>query len=400
MGLYVFAPSWMGSQGAIPRFSKCNGNTNTAKLETTGNSLEGIQIGLVLQVTNPSTEPASANLNEWTLQLYRGSEPRPANQDKVQGYSIQSMPAVYFGNNRFGGMSSGFFRFTPNRRLALGGYLEITPPQNRGFNLRCTGVYMISLPEQPLCQSGGVNGKLELELPNTGLEAETEYVFGIGVDNPTTWDVGSLYKNEWGLMLLSHNKNTVDARMNIPGLNLVEIPLRFSRMGWSSPESGSMSNVQLELIATKDLEIGRLDYFEVESPTGFTFNMNTDLVMATGLPLRTSGLPYHVTGMRLEVLLEPMSVIPEGTIRISFAVQNPTKLPPGNTWDLKAFSSTSSMMIFSETIRGYLWGEASPFTVAGVMSEGSDCVRRFGTGVLVFSSLLTLSTLSLFKFIS
>merc|ERR1712072_656942 len=67
---YRFSASCLISQGEVTRFSKCNGNNNEAVLETSSNSIEGINIPLVLQVTNPPIHASDPAINTWLLQLF------------------------------------------------------------------------------------------------------------------------------------------------------------------------------------------------------------------------------------------------------------------------------------------------------------------------------------------
>eukprot|EP00392_Amoebophrya_sp_AT5.2_P009527 g9555.t1 len=376
---YRFSASCLVSQGEVTRFTRCNGNNNKAELETSSNSIHGPQDGdlpipVVLQVINPPIHSDSTEINSWRLQLFRGAETQPSNVGTTAGYKIQSMTASYIGNNRLGGAGSSFFKFKPNQMMPTGGSLQIVPPQPQGgYDLRTNGVHKGSLPEVPRAMAAGVDQPLLLELKESTLQANVEYVFGIGVVNPSTVNTLPGYQNKWGLRLVTRDGRTVDANMRIDGVELLSIDLAFelfanaAKNGFFTPLNNvapqEMSVLLMELVASNPLPEGEIEWFSIESPEGVMFN-DPNGVQVVGLPLIATK-PFRIAGNQLIIELQPNAPIPEGVIAIQFAVKNPSRVPTDNKWVVRGMKGKREK--FLDVVPGYLFGQTSPKLVTGSM---------------------------------
>ncbi|CAD7959922.1 unnamed protein product [Amoebophrya sp. A25] len=385
---YRFTASCLVSQGEVTRFTKCNGNNNKAVLETSSNSIQGVNIPVVLQVANPPIHSDDTAVNTWSLQLFRGAETQPSNVGTAAGYKIQSMTASYIGNNRVGGASSAFFKFKPNQMMPKGGSLQIQGPTLGGYDLRCNGVHQGSLPEIPRCQASGVDQPLLLELKESALQANVEYVFGIGVVNPSTVNTGVGFQNKWGLVLVTRDGRTVDANMSIDGVELVSIDLEFDVFAWSKVEPQEMATLVMELVAVNPLQVGEIEWLSIESPEGIMFNDPAGF-SAAGLPL-IAQKPFRIAGNQLIIELTPESEIQEGVISVQFDVKNPSRVPTDNKWVIRGMKGLNEK--FLDVVPGYLFGQTSPKLVAASKGgdAGSPAERRIAAP-LVLGYLLSIA---------
>ncbi|CAD7936806.1 unnamed protein product [Amoebophrya sp. A120] len=353
---YRFSAACLVSQGEVTRFTNCNGSNNKAELDTSSNSIQGINIPVVLQVSNPPIHSENTEVNRWLLQLFRGQETQPSNTGVAAGYKIQSMSATYIGNNRVGGSGSSFFKFKPNEMMPEGGSLQIVPPTLGGYDLRCNGVHKGSLLELPRCKASGVDQDLLLELQTSTLQANVEYVFGIGVVNPSTPNTGTGFSNTWGLKLVTRDGRTVDANMSIPGVELVSIDLAFELFAWNEVKPQEMSVLLMELVARNKIPQGEIEWFSIESPEGVMFN-DPNGVSVQGLPL-VSTKPFRIAGNQLMVQMQPESEIKEGIIAVQFEVKNPSRVPTDNKWVIRGMKGNKEK--FLDVVPGYLFGQTSP----------------------------------------
>ena len=67
---YRFSASCLVSQGEVTRFSKCNGIKNKAVLDTSSNSIQGVNIPVVLQVSNPPIHSYGSRNNFISILFY------------------------------------------------------------------------------------------------------------------------------------------------------------------------------------------------------------------------------------------------------------------------------------------------------------------------------------------
>lgn len=211
--------------------------------------------------------------------------------------------------------------------------------------------------------AAGVDQPLLLELKESTLQANVEYVFGIGVVNPSTVNTLPGYQNKWGLRLVTRDGRTVDANMRIDGVELLSIDLAFELFAWNNVAPQEMSVLLMELVASNPLPEGEIEWFSIESPEGVMFN-DPNGVQVVGLPLIATK-PFRIAGNQLIIELQPNAPIPEGVIAIQFAVKNPSRVPTDNKWVVRGMKGKREK--FLDVVPGYLFGQTSPKLVTGSM---------------------------------
>ncbi|KAF4737005.1 hypothetical protein FOZ62_022847, partial [Perkinsus olseni] len=160
------------TEGSGSVFGGCIGNNNVATLSTTRDILEAGQTVIEMVCVNPDVTPAN---NFWRLALFLDSDSSLyRNIQTEEGYEINAMEAEFRGNNRLGVRAPGFFTFVPSKEIIGPIQVDITPPLDSGYALKCTPLYRVGLPEPPECsdQTSLVESVITLFFSNVFIEQE------------------------------------------------------------------------------------------------------------------------------------------------------------------------------------------------------------------------------------
>ncbi|KAF4743034.1 hypothetical protein FOZ63_031313 [Perkinsus olseni] len=358
------------TEGSGSVFGGCIGNNNVATLSTTRDILEAGQTVIEMVCVNPDVTPAN---NFWRLALFLDSDSSLyRNIQTEEGYEINAMEAEFRGNNRLGVRAPGFFTFVPSKEIigpiqvdicdgiatpkfvSLGLILLQTPPLDSGYALKCTPLYRVGLPEPPECsdQTSLVESVITLFFSNVFIEQEVGFTFAVEVVNPGAPpipdpDSGSS-GNAFGLVVRDREGNTIDANMIIPGMELLNVPLVGFALAWDAVEAQSISRLQVVLKITRDMQPGEVTEIQIEAPQDVGFTAPSNVILSENLPA-SDVAPVSVAGNRLIIRLNresesqtlvgttEMNGLREGTVLITFAVKNPSRLPNANYWILKMF---------------------------------------------------------------
>ncbi|OLP83070.1 hypothetical protein AK812_SmicGene36226 [Symbiodinium microadriaticum] len=209
-------------------------------------------------------------------------------------------------------------------------------------------------------QSGAVNDPLTLRFSNASLDAGKAYTVGVRVLNPGGRPPEAT--NYWGISLQDHSRDTFDANLRIPGLDLKSIPIRCNGLGWTNSDPRVLAYVLIQIRVLHEIPAGTLQRFTVRAPEGIMFNEDPQKVsvLPKPLPLRLA-IPTQVAGDLLSLYLDEMALVEVGTYNIRFEVSNPTVYPHDNTWSI--FAMKDITMEFVHVMTGYYEGQASPFDI-------------------------------------
>jgi len=370
-------------KGLSSQFRQCIGLNNQARLIASTKRLIGSNIEVGIAAFNPTETP---EFNNWSLELYNDvpvSSKRFSNRSEREGYEITTMPVVYRGNNQLAEAATGFFTFQPVRPLVRRGYLEVTAPKGLGYQLNCEGVKSISLPQTPICTSEEGDRPLRLELTNATLNSGKQYTFGVGVTNPGAPPAKEL--NKFGLMLLDIDMIAVDGNMDVDGLELKSIPLRVTRMGWSSAEPQGLARVVISIIALHPIRPETISEIKIEAPAGVMLSAASEVKIGPDkLPLK-EGIPIVTEGNYLRLMIRPDKGIDNGGYNIEMQISNPTVLPADNTW--KVFALKRNQKIWTHLIPGYIFGQKSEVEVRGIYSVSASYRQDYHKAGILFPVL-------------
>jgi len=377
------------AQGS-PEFAKCTGYKNTATLVTVRNRLKGTDIVLHLAVQNPGATPTP---NYWYLAVFEDDATQYVRWSQALSYPIVAMSVLYKGNNQLGESATSFFTFTPVRPSPTPlAYFVVTPPPSSNFRLFCTGVSPLGFVLMPQCTSGGVNEPLELRFDNASLQAEQAYTFGVRVYNAGGRPLPS--RNYWGLTLKDHTRQTFDANLRIPGLDLKSIPLRCNGLGWTTAAPRVLATVLVQMRALHPLPAGTITVLAIRAPDGIMFNEDPGSIRVIPLPLPFDpAKPFTIAGDLLNLNLDQSQDIGQGLYNILFAVSNPSVYPQDNTWSIEAKKDLE--VLFSHVITGYMEGQQSPFDLAASTLVASSAPRGWSGQTAVTRAAMVAFALSI-----
>lgn len=380
---FVFADSCR--YGGSPIFSKCTGFLNQATLVTARPRLRGSDITVDLRVSNPGLTPSP---NYFYVALFQDESSQYVRWSQALSYEIMGMGVVYKGNNQLGEAASGFFTFTPVRPSPSPiVHIVVTPPPNAGFRVLCTGISPLGFVFMPSCESGAENDPLTLRFSNASLDAGKAYTVGVRVLNPGGRPPEAT--NYWGISLQDHSRDTFDANLRIPGLDLKSIPIRCNGLGWTNSDPRVLAYVLIQIRVLHEIPAGTLQRFTVRAPEGIMFNEDPAkvTVLPKPLPLRLA-IPTQVAGDLLSLYLDEMALVEVGTYNIRFEVSNPTVYPHDNTWSI--FAMKDITMEFVHVMTGYYEGQASPFDIhvaAQARTNAAGHGARFSLLLIVIVSV-------------
>jgi hypothetical protein len=354
-------------------FKKCIGQSTLAELTAQSRILEGSNTVVELRVINPKFTP---EVNEWTAKLYTNGGVQYERYSVAPGYTIVTMPVSYKGNNQLGEAAPGFFTFVPIRSNPTPElYVVVTPPPDQGYNILCTGIEPLGFLVMPNCVAGGMNQPMQLKWDNVSIMAGSSYTFGVLIYNPGGAPEAS--KNLFGVSLQYETggvPQAFDANMQVPGLKLKSLPLRFKGVGWTDSTPQVLATVLLQIEVLYDIPAGYASRIMIRAPAGIMYNEDTSTFKVTPEPLpQKEALPVEIAGDAMYLNLDDTKVVAAKTYNILFEVSNPGKYPSDNTWSLTVYKDIS--VEFTHVAASYVDGQESPIDITGVLKSGASRLR-------------------------
>jgi hypothetical protein len=199
---------------------------------------------------------------------------------------------------------------------------------------------------------------LDIGVNNT-IVAEDECTVAAMLKNP--FSTPEPDDNVFGMLIkaiVNGEEKTLDANMKIPGLTLQSLPAKVEKLSWSNPVGAdTVARVRFGLRITKMIPSNGLTDITIKAPDGMMYNPDTLSVGPDILPL-TKTLPITVQGLKLNLKLDTNQPLEQGAYDITFAVQNPSKLPVFNAWSVQLnFNGRTRYETF---LSGYEFGQTSP----------------------------------------